>query len=46
MEFNEFIGEWSNTYLEDGPKRRELEALTEVERENHFITFMVNEIYR
>jgi hypothetical protein len=41
MEFNEFIGEWSNTYLEDGPKRRELEALTEVERENHFITFMV-----
>jgi ankyrin repeat protein len=41
MEFNEFIGEWSNTYLEDGPKRSELEALTEVERENHFITFMV-----
>ena len=41
MEFNEFIGEWSNTYLEDGPKHRELEALTEEERENHFITFMV-----
>ena len=41
MEFNEFIGEWSNTYLDDGPKRSELEALTEVERENHFITFMV-----
>ena len=41
MEFNEFIGEWSDTYLEDGPKHGELVDLTEAERENHFITFMV-----
>ena len=44
MEFNEVVQKWSDTYLVDGPKHSELEALTkEGERENHFITFMVNE---